>query len=113
MYLDRPSTDEAQTMQPIQVSPQSWVDDITEYLEKGTLPEDKAQAKALQKRAARYTVLDGALYRRSFSKPLLRCVPPDLVQPILIEVHEGICGGHPGGRTMLTRSYEWGTTSQT
>ena len=82
-------------MQNIQTSPRSWVDDITDYLEKGTLPEDKGQARALQKRAARYTVVDGALYRRSFSKPLLRCVPPDLVDPILIEVHEGIRGGHP------------------
>ena len=64
------------------------------------MPEDKGQATALQKRAARYTVIDGALYRRSFSKPCLRCVSSGLVDPILIEVHEGVCGGHPGGRSM-------------
>ena len=95
-------------MQPIQVSPRSWVDDITDYLEKGILPDDRAQARALQKRSARYTVVDGALYRRSFSKPLLRCVPPHTVQPFLIEIHEGICGGHPGGRSMADKIIRMG-----
>ena len=86
------------------------MDDIQEYLEKGTLPEDKAQAKALQKRATRYIMVDGALYR-SFTKPLLRCVPPNLVQPILIEMHKGVCGGHLGGRNMadkiISMGYDW------
>ena len=95
-------------MQPIQISSWSWVDDITEYLEKGTLTEDKAQAKAFQKIATRYMGLDGALYKRSFSKPLLQCVPPDLIQPILIEVHEGIYGGHIGGRTMADKIIRMG-----
>ena len=95
-------------MQNIQTSHRSWVDDIQEYLEKGTLPEDKAQAKALQKRAARYIMVDRALYRRSFTKPLLRCVPPNLVQPILIEVHEGVCGGYPGGRSIADKIIRMG-----
>ena len=84
------------------------MDDIQEYHEKGTLPEDKAQAKALQKRAARYIMVDRALYRRSYTKPLLRCVPPNLVQPIFIEVHEGVCGGHLGRRNMADKIIRMG-----
>ena len=87
------------------------MDDIVDFIEKRTLLEDKAQARALHKRVARYTVVDRALYRRSFSKLLLRCVSPELVQPILSEVHEGICGGHPSGRSMADKiiriGYYW------
>ena len=52
----------------------SWMDLIISYIRDGVLPTDKKQAKRLKCRAARYTLLDGVLYRRGFTLPLLRCL---------------------------------------
>ena len=95
----------------IQASPKDWVDDLTDYIEKGELPEDENKARNLRKKAARYTVQGGILYRRSFVRPLLRCIRPTEVIKILSELHGGICGGHPGARSLsdkaLITGYYW------
>ena len=52
----------------------SWMDPILSYIRDGTLPEDREQARKLKCRAARYTLLDGILYCRGFTLPLLRCL---------------------------------------
>ncbi|XP_016648932.1 PREDICTED: uncharacterized protein LOC107880908 [Prunus mume] len=54
----------------------SWMDPIHAYLTNGTLPTDKAEAKAVRRRSARYLLLQGIVYRRNYSLPLLRCVTP-------------------------------------
>ncbi|XP_038715980.1 uncharacterized protein LOC120009442 [Tripterygium wilfordii] len=64
-------------------------------------------------KAARYTLIDGELYRRSFTLPYLRCLAPREADYVLREVHEGICGSHIGGRTLsyqvLRCGYYWPT----
>ena len=50
----------------------SWMDPILSYIRDGILPKDRKQARKLKCRAARYTLLDGVLYRRGFTLPLLR-----------------------------------------
>lgn len=50
-----------------------------------------------------YIVHEGILYRRLFTKPLLRCIPQEMVQPILEEINEGICGGHPRARALAVK----------
>ncbi|CAL8993406.1 unnamed protein product, partial [Prunus brigantina] len=47
---------------------------------------------AVRRRSARYLLLQGTLYRRSYSLPLLRCVSPQQGDYILREIHEGACG---------------------
>ena len=42
---------------------ESWMDPTLSYIRDGILPEDKRQARKLKCRAARYTLLDGVLYR--------------------------------------------------
>ena len=49
----------------------SWMDPIVDYLINGKEPEDKNQARKLRIKAARYTLLEGKLYKKSFSGPLL------------------------------------------
>ncbi|GKV46240.1 hypothetical protein SLEP1_g53239 [Rubroshorea leprosula] len=65
----------------------------------------------LRKKASRYTLVDGVLYKRSFSLPLLRCLNPYKAKYILWEVHEGVCGSHAGTRTLahkvLRQGYYW------
>ncbi|GKV07135.1 hypothetical protein SLEP1_g18937 [Rubroshorea leprosula] len=72
----------------------SWTNSIIFFLQDGTVPEDKQEAMRLRKKASWYTLVDGVLYKRSFSLPLLRCLNPYEAEYALQEVHEGVCGSH-------------------
>ncbi|GKV40302.1 hypothetical protein SLEP1_g47964 [Rubroshorea leprosula] len=69
------------------------------------------EAMKLRRKASRYTLLDGVLYKRSFSLPLLRCLNPYEAEYALREVHEGVCGSHVSARTfahkVLRQGYYW------
>ena len=95
---------------------ESWMDPIRAYIRDGILPEDKRKARILKCRAARYTLLDGILYRRGFTLPLLRCVDDEEADYVLREIHEGVCGNHLGARTLpfkaLRQGYFWPTMHQ-
>ncbi|GKU97770.1 hypothetical protein SLEP1_g10862 [Rubroshorea leprosula] len=69
------------------------------------------EAMKLRRKASRYTLVDGVLYKRSFSLPLLRCLNPYEAEYALREVHEGVCGSHVGARTLahkvLRHGYYW------
>ncbi|GFZ06814.1 hypothetical protein Acr_18g0009840 [Actinidia rufa] len=76
----------------------TWMDEIIAYLQRGTLPKDKLQARRLQYRSARFCIFKGRLYKRSFSGPLLKCLRPEEAEYVLKKIHEGICGNHSGAR---------------
>ncbi|GKV30490.1 hypothetical protein SLEP1_g39295 [Rubroshorea leprosula] len=71
----------------------------------------RQEAMKLRKKASRYTLIDGVLYKRSFSLSLLRCLNPYEAEYALREVHEGVCGSHVGARTLahkvLRQGYYW------
>ncbi|KAL5539209.1 hypothetical protein UlMin_043494 [Ulmus minor] len=54
----------------------SWMTHIVRYLTSDELPEDRNEARRLRAKAARFTIHDGELLKRSFSGPYLRCVTP-------------------------------------
>ena len=66
----------------------------------GILPVDEASARRIRRTQAWYSELNGQLYKRSFSHPLLWCLGPEEALTVLVEVHEGICGEHIAGRTL-------------
>uniref|UniRef100_A0A2N9GI29 Uncharacterized protein n=1 Tax=Fagus sylvatica TaxID=28930 RepID=A0A2N9GI29_FAGSY len=83
----------------------SWMSPILAYLKDDMLPADRKEADRIRRMAPRYWVSkEGNLYRRSFTGPYLRCVHPDTVQNLLWEIHEGVCGGHTGGRSLAHRA---------
>ncbi|XP_077215729.1 uncharacterized protein LOC143850356 [Tasmannia lanceolata] len=93
-----------------------WMDPIVHYLRDDTLPSDKKEARRLITKAAHY-IFDGqALYKRSFSWPLLKCLQPTVAELAMREVHEGICGDHSGGKVLahkiLRRGFFWPTLQQ-
>ncbi|GKV34073.1 hypothetical protein SLEP1_g42495 [Rubroshorea leprosula] len=110
--LDAPSFTKPRVME-ISTDPgtPSWTDSIVSFLRDGVIPEDKQEAMRLRKKASRYTLVDGILYKRSFSLPLLRCLNPYETEYALREVHEGVCGSHIGARTLthkvLRQGYYW------
>ncbi|XP_071729264.1 uncharacterized protein [Rutidosis leptorrhynchoides] len=82
----------------IQEDEVTWMTPLQVYLETGKLPEDKNEARKIRIKAPSYKMMNGALYRRSFLTPWLRCVGPKQATVIIQEMHEGICGLHAGPR---------------
>ena len=81
----------------------SWMTPIISYLQDGHLPQDTEEAKKIRKRAARFTILNDALYKRSFSMPYLKCVDEAEARYIMEEIHGGICGDHAGPRSLVNK----------
>uniref|UniRef100_A0A2N9GE01 Integrase catalytic domain-containing protein n=1 Tax=Fagus sylvatica TaxID=28930 RepID=A0A2N9GE01_FAGSY len=89
-----------------------WMDPYVLYLKEGVLPEQKKEAEIIRRKAVRFWLSkDLKLYKRSFSGPYLLCIHPDIVEDLLYEIHEGICGSHTGDRSLahraLTQGYWW------
>ena len=83
----------------------SWMDPLVAYLQNSQLPGDQKEADIIKRKAPGYWLSkEGSLYKRSFSGPYLLCVHPDLVNNLLYEIHEGICGSHTGGRSLAHRA---------
>ncbi|XP_022150100.1 uncharacterized protein LOC111018362 [Momordica charantia] len=100
--LDSPSILEPDVMEVDTPSP-SWMDPIVEFI-KGNPLQDPKEQKKMARRAARFTLREGALYRRGFSLPLLKCVTPEEGLYILREIHEGVCGNHSGARSLSAKA---------
>ena len=89
------------------------MDLIWDYLLKRTLPSDPNEASKLKARSARFALLQGTLYKRGFSAPLLKYIGNEDANYVLREVHEGVCGNHIGAQTLvgktLRQGYYWST----
>ena len=109
-----PSIEEFQTFQVHTHA--GWTSPILSYLKDGRLPPNPEEAKKIQKRAARFTVLNDELYKRGFSQLYLRCVEEKEAKYVLEEVHRGICSDHMGAKSLVRKimraGYFWPTMQQ-
>ena len=80
------------------------MDPIITYLKNDELPEGKTEARILRLKLAHYVLYNDKLYRRGYSIPLLKCVPPTEVEYIMKEIYEGICGNHTGGQSLAFKT---------
>ena len=91
----------------------SWMDLIIRYIDTGELPSERDKAHKVQVQSARFSLIDGQLFKRSLGGLYLKCLTPEQGQYVLAELHERICGNHPGGRTLAhkvhTQGYYWST----
>lgn len=91
---------------------------IINYFEHGTLPDDRFEAKKLCRQAARFLLLDGILYQRGYSMPLLQCVSKENSRSLLEEVHERFFGDHVEGAKLskynhvTIQGYFWPTINE-
>lgn len=87
------------------------MDLIKNYLINGALPDSKEEARKVRMNSARYSVIEQHLYRRSFSRPYLRCVAPSEAKEILSRIYDDECKNHSGGRSLahkvFTQGYFW------
>ena len=106
-----PSIKELQTF-PIHTSLR-WTNPILSFLRDGRLPPNPEEARKIQKRAARFTVLNDKLYKRGYSQPYLRCIEGEKAKSVLEEVHRGVCGDHMGAKSLVKKimrtGYFWPT----
>ena len=75
----------------------SWSTPIREFLEERSPALTPEEILLLQKRATRYVIINGQLYKKSFSMPLLE---PKEADYVLQEIHQGVCGNHMGGMAL-------------
>ena len=88
-----------------------WIKEMVDFLQESILSKDKAKARKIRLKVARYTIVRGVLYRKSFSGPLLRCLTKDEATKVMNAIHSGVCGNHLGGRNLvdkeITSGYFW------
>jgi hypothetical protein len=85
-----------------------WRKEIIDYLQNEALPSEKRSAVQLKMKTRRFTMVNGTLYKRGFTLPLLKCVSPEEGNYILWEIHEGICGNHSGARVLAHKAVRAG-----
>jgi len=95
---------------------EGWMTPIIEYLTSSFSPKNEEEAQTVKRRAAKFTMVSGKLYKMGRATPMLRCLSEEETELVLLEVHEGVCGSHIGGRSLaaklLRASYYWPTMLQ-
>ncbi|XP_029153203.1 uncharacterized protein [Arachis hypogaea] len=89
----------------------TWMDPIANFLENGKLSDDEKMARALRREAAKYVIIQGQLFKKGLSQPLLKCLHPEKTDYVLRVVHEGCYSHHIGGkalaRKLIRAGYYW------
>ena len=78
------------------------------YINTGELPDDRNKAHKVQIQSAGFSLVNGQLFKRSLDGPYLKCLTTEHGRYGLVELHEGICGNHPGDRTLAHRAHTQG-----
>jgi ribonuclease HI len=88
----------------------NWQTTCLQYLHRGELPLDKAEARRLARRAKSFVLLgdEKELYHRSPSGILQRCISVAEGQELLQEIHLGACGHHAAPRTLVGNAFRQG-----
>ncbi|GJT94753.1 reverse transcriptase domain-containing protein [Tanacetum coccineum] len=111
--LKEKSINEKEILNVVEEEGNTWMTPICEYLAKEILSEDKKKDRAVRRKAARYTMINGTLYKKYFLGPWLWCVRPLQANYVLREIHEGSCSMHSGPRSVVAKvirtGYYWPT----
>jgi hypothetical protein len=88
----------------------NWQTPYLEYLLRGELPLDKAEARRLARRTKSFVLLgdEKELYHRSPSGILQRCISIAQGQELLQEIHSGACGHHAAPRALVGNIFRQG-----
>jgi hypothetical protein len=89
---------------------QNWQTPYLQYLHRGELPLDRAEARRVARRAKSFVLLgdEKELYHRSPSGILQRCISIAEGQELLREIHSGACGHHAAPRALVGNAFRQG-----
>jgi hypothetical protein len=62
----------------------------------------------MKQRTRNYKIINNQLYKQEICAPLLEYILVEEGKKLLSEIHEGICGTHPGLRTMAGKAFRQG-----
>jgi ribonuclease HI len=82
---------------------EDWRAQITLFLQGYYHPSDVNEAKRLKHRSWNFALIEGQLYKKGVSQPMLKCVTETEGIQILREVHNGTCGSHSGPRALAAK----------
>jgi ribonuclease HI len=87
-----------------------WQTPYLQYLHRGELPLDRAEARRLARRAKSFVLLGDRkeLYHCSPSGILQRCISIAEGQELLQEIHSGACGHHAAPRALVGNAFQQG-----
>lgn len=97
----------SQVTQDTSVKEVDWKTKICDFLQQGKLPSDTSQALRVKRRASHFTLVGDMLYKRAYSRPLLKCLDRHEADYVLREIHEG--SGRSLARKVLLARYFWPT----
>ncbi|XP_057443790.1 uncharacterized protein LOC130735939 [Lotus japonicus] len=104
--LPRPSIDlvevKLKAVKTVTEDKPSWMESIKTFL-KNPPKDDDLNTKKKRKEVSFYTLVGDDLYRRGIMSPMLKCVDMRDAQGIMVEVHEGVCSSHIGGRSLAVK----------
>jgi len=100
------SMDEAEAME-IDKAPllRDWRTQYLDWMIRGILHSDRAQARRLARWAKSFIVIDRELYKRSPSGVLQHCIPIPEGKELIRDIHAGICGHHAAPRTLVGNTF--------
>nr|XP_025612049.1 uncharacterized protein LOC112705434 [Arachis hypogaea] len=99
--LDKPSIDAFNILNI--VNKDSWQQSYIQYIRFGSILEEIEDKNKFRRHASFFTLLNNTLYRRGYSRPLLKCLDRSEADLVLSEAHEGICGIHSGARSLAQK----------
>jgi ribonuclease HI len=82
---------------------EDWRAPITLFLQGYYHPSDINEAKRLKHRSRDFALIEGHLYKKGVSQPMLKSVTETEGIQILREVHSGTCGTHAGPRALAAK----------
>jgi hypothetical protein len=82
---------------------EDWRAPITLFLQGYYHPTDISEAKRLKHQSRDFALIEGQLYKKGVSQPMLKCVTETEGVQILREVHSGTCGSHAGPRALVAK----------
>ncbi|XP_072064519.1 uncharacterized protein [Arachis hypogaea] len=87
------------------VQEQDWRWSYLQNLRTGNIPSDINNKKKFRRQASFFTIFNKSLYRRGFSRPLLRCLSRNEGNLAIYKAHEDICGTHVGARSLAYKFF--------
>ena len=118
-FLEKPSIAiQEQVVNQVHVSAETnWMTPFIDYLSSTHIPDGNSpEERKLKRKALQYVLINGMLYKKAYTMPYLKCLSPEEATSVLQEVHEGVCGNHSAGRSLmhriLTQGYYWPTIAK-
>jgi hypothetical protein len=85
------------------IKAEDWRAPITLYLQGHYHPTDRNEAKRLKHRSRDFALVEGQLYKKGISQPMLKCITEIEGIEILREVQSRTCGSHSGPKALVAK----------